>query len=139
MKWVAGLLVLAACSGGDCPPMTAQAEGLRVVVTPVDGCDGPTWRADVTFRDGRSQRLAGERHGMITAVMLGDFTGDSIADLVVAVQPRRIYAFAHQGSVFFGRELPPAPDPDGALSLVNGAVWVGSARWDVATAAWRTP
>ncbi|MEX0690404.1 MAG: hypothetical protein WD934_09115 [Gemmatimonadales bacterium] len=105
MRRILLVLMLAACAEGDCPPIEAERDGLRVMVTPVGGCGGGTWSAQVTFPDGRTQTLAGERDGAVTAVQIQDVSGDGIADIVVLVERDRRCEFIRQGSVFFGREI----------------------------------
>jgi hypothetical protein len=108
MRWLplVLVLVLGACGeGAECPPVQAERDGLRVVVTPTGGCGGGTWSAEVTFPDGRSQTLAGEREGEVTVVQIEDVSGDGIGDIVVLVERGRRFEFIRQGSVFFGREI----------------------------------
>lgn len=132
------LLLAAACGGAECPPLMASAGDVRVTVMPEGGCGGTTWRADVVFGDGRTQALAGEHAGGITAVLLGSFAGDSAPDLAIAVEPGRVHAFVRQGGIFFGRELPPPPG-EGTATITDGTLRVGSAVWDADAGVWRQP
>ena len=67
---VVGIALLAgACDGGgECAPRMAEGGGVQVIVMAEGGCGGTTWRADVTFADGRTQALAGERAGAARAI-----------------------------------------------------------------------
>ena len=134
----AGAVALAvlACGRGDaCGPVSASGDGFEVTVTPEGGCGGRTWRADVSFADGRTQALAGDRAGEIRAVMIGDFSGDSMPDLVITVAPGRVFGFRRQGGIFFGRELPPPPG-QGSLVLRAGRLESGGAQWDPVAGIW---
>lgn len=142
MRGVLGLVAVAglACAGGegDCGPITRASNDLTVTVTPENGCMGATWRADVAFPDGRTQVLAGDRNGVVVVVLIGDFSGDSLADLVVEVEPRRLFGFTRQGGILFGRELPSPPGP-GEIAIVEGKLTVGPAAWDPALGVWARP
>lgn len=130
------LLLLTACGGGDeCGPLEAASGDLSVTVTQTGGCGGATWEAVVTFADGRTQALGGDRNGPVTHVMLGDYSGDGAPDLLVVTGMDRLFGFVQQAGILFGRELP-ATMGEGTAALRDGRVWVGSMYWDPEHGVW---
>jgi len=141
VKRILGTLALAglACGGGgECDATVRTGGDLTVTVTSEDGCDGATWRADVAFLDGRTQVLAGDRDGAVLGVVIGDFAGDSLADVVVVVEPRRVFGFVRLGGILFGRELP-SPPGQGPVTIRGGRLFAGSPAWDAARDVWAQP
>jgi hypothetical protein len=133
------ILVVAACGGaGDCGALRASGGDLKVSVTHEDGCGGRTWLATVTFGDGRTQALAGDRDGRVTGVVIGDFSGDETVDLVVTAERQRVFGFVRHGPILFGQELP-SPAREGAAAIRAGRLLVGDLAWDPASDAWIQP